>query len=127
MYGNIWIIVKIMKFLIVGLILQKRFFCDNFSIFVGEGNDFPEHNKKNKTKTNMKKAIAIVALLTIGLFGFSQNTQEEQVVKLELTATEVNVIFQLLGEAPAKVSEGIRAKIAQQYQAQVKPAPAEKK
>jgi hypothetical protein len=75
----------------------------------------------------MKKAIAIVALLTIGLFGFSQNTQEEQVVKLELTATEVNVIFQLLGEAPAKVSEGIRAKIAQQYQAQVKPAPAEKK
>ena len=56
----------------------------------------------------MKKALLTISIFT--LFGFTTQP-EPKTVKLELSVDEVNLIFEGLGELPAKKSEGLRAKI----------------
>lgn len=59
-------------------------------------------------------------LLTFSLFallGFT--TQEQKTVKLELSVEEVNLVFEGLGELPAKKSEGLRAKIYEEAKKQL--------
>ncbi len=57
----------------------------------------------------MKKLLLIAA---IGLMSFT--TQEPKTYTITLTAEETQIVFAALGELPAKTTEGIRAKIAQQ-------------
>jgi hypothetical protein len=63
----------------------------------------------------MKKSIgyAIIFIFIMGIFAFTM-PQQSKTYKLELTTQEVQVIYDALGELPAKVSEGIRAKVAKQ-------------
>ena len=59
-------------------------------------------------------------LLTFSLFAlFGFTTQETKTIKLELSVEEVNLIFEGLGELPAKKSEGLRAKIYQEAKKQL--------
>jgi hypothetical protein len=62
----------------------------------------------------MKKSIgyAIIFVFVMGIFAFTM--PQQKTYKLELTTQEVQVIYDALGELPAKVSEGIRAKVAKQ-------------
>jgi hypothetical protein len=64
----------------------------------------------------MKKSIgyAIIFVFVIALMSFTLGVQQAKTYKLELTTQEVQVIYDALGELPAKVSEGIRAKVAKQ-------------
>ena len=62
----------------------------------------------------MRKLLLIAA---IGLLSFT--TQEDKKVTLTLTVEEVNIIYAGLGELPAKVSEPLRYKIAQEAQKQL--------
>lgn len=62
----------------------------------------------------MKKIIVIAAL---ALMSFT--TQEPKTVTLTLTVEEVNLVYAGLGELPAKVSEPLRYKIAQEAQKQL--------
>jgi hypothetical protein len=64
----------------------------------------------------MKKSIgyAIIFVFVMALMSFTLRVQQAKVYKLELTTQEVQVIYDALGELPAKVSEGIRAKVAKQ-------------
>jgi hypothetical protein len=64
----------------------------------------------------MKKSIgyAIIFVFVIAFMSFTFRVQQAKVYKLELTTQEVQVIYDALGELPAKVSEGIRAKVAKQ-------------
>lgn len=64
----------------------------------------------------MKQLLLIAA---IGLFSFT--TQEPKTVTLTLTVEEVNLIYMGLGELPAKVSEQLRNKIAQEASKQLNP------
>jgi len=63
----------------------------------------------------MKKLLLIAA---IGLMSFT--TQEPKTYTITLTAEETQIVFAALGELPAKTTESIRAKIAQQVQEQNK-------
>ena len=64
----------------------------------------------------MKKSLFALSILALMSF----KTQEEpKTVKLELTIEEVNLIFEGLGELPAKKSEGLRAKIYQETKKQL--------
>lgn len=63
----------------------------------------------------MKKALLTFSLFA--MFGFT--TQQTKTVKLDLTVEEVNLIFEGLGELPAKKSEGLRAKIYQEAKTQL--------
>jgi len=62
----------------------------------------------------MKKSIgyAIIFVFVMGIFAFTM--PQQKTYKLELTTQEVQVVYDALGELPAKVSEGIRAKVAKQ-------------
>lgn len=62
----------------------------------------------------MKKLLLIAV---IGLLSFT--TQEPKTVTLTLTPDEVNLIYMGLGELPAKASEQLRYKIAQEAQKQL--------
>lgn len=66
----------------------------------------------------MKKSIgyAIIFIFIMGIFAFTM--PQQKTYKLELTTQEVQVIYDALGELPAKVSEGIRAKVAKQVSEQ---------
>lgn len=60
---------------------------------------------------------SIIFTFLIGVFTLSMAftiPQQTKTYKLELTTQEVQVIYDALGELPAKVSEGIRAKVAKQ-------------
>lgn len=63
----------------------------------------------------MKKLLLTFSLFA--LFGFT--TQQTKTVKLELTVEEVNLVFEGLGELPAKKSEGLRAKIYEEAKKQL--------
>jgi hypothetical protein len=54
----------------------------------------------------------------MALMSFTLRVQQAKVYKLELTTQEVQIIYDALGEMPAKTSEGIRAKIAKQVNEQ---------
>jgi hypothetical protein len=64
----------------------------------------------------MKKALLTFSLFA--LFGFTTQP-EPKTVKLELSVEEVNLIFEGLGELPAKKSEGLRAKIYEEAKKQL--------
>ena len=64
----------------------------------------------------MKKSLFALSILALMSF----KTQEQpKTVKLELTIEEVNLIFEGLGELPAKKSEGLRAKIYEETKKQL--------
>ena len=62
----------------------------------------------------MKQLLVIAALALL-----SFTTQEPKTVTLTLTVDEVNLIYMALGELPAKASEQLRYKIAQEAQKQL--------
>ena len=61
----------------------------------------------------MKKALTLIAIMALMSF---QPTPKSY--NLELTAQELQVIYDALGELPAKTSETIRMKIVQQVNQQ---------
>ena len=61
----------------------------------------------------MKKALTLIAMMARMSF---QPTPKAY--KLELTAQELQVVYDALGELPAKTSETIRMKIVQQVNQQ---------
>jgi hypothetical protein len=67
---------------------------------------------------NIDKKIGyvIIATFLLGVFTLTMafTIPQQKTYKLELTTQEVQVIYDALGELPAKVSEGIRAKVAKQ-------------
>ncbi len=64
----------------------------------------------------MKRLFIALSLLSLMSF----KTQEEpKTIKLELSVEEVNLIFEGLGELPAKKSEGLRVKIYQEAKKQM--------
>lgn len=62
----------------------------------------------------MKQLLLIAALALL-----SFTTQEPKTITLTLTVDEVNLIYMGLGELPAKASEQLRYKIAQEAQKQL--------
>lgn len=72
-------------------------------------------------KTTIKAATILFALVIL-LSSFSNFTKgsNDQTLKFEFTVEEVNVIFEGLGELPAKKSEVLRIKIYQAAQEQLK-------
>jgi len=72
-------------------------------------------------KTTIKAATILFAVVIL-LSSFSNFTKgsNDQTLKFEFTVEEVNVIFEGLGELPAKKSEGLRIKIYQAAQEQIK-------
>lgn len=64
----------------------------------------------------MKKTLLAISILALMSF---KSQEEPKTVKLELTVEEVNLIFEGLGELPAKKSEGLRAKIYQEAKKQL--------
>jgi hypothetical protein len=71
---------------------------------------------------NIDKKIGYVIIGTflLGVFTLTMafTMPQQKTYKLELTTQEVQVIYDALGELPAKVSEGIRAKVAKQVSEQ---------
>lgn len=67
---------------------------------------------------NIDKKIGYVIIGTflLGVFTLTMafTMPQQKTYKLELTTQDVQVIYDALGELPAKVSEGIRAKVAKQ-------------
>jgi hypothetical protein len=63
----------------------------------------------------------LVCLLAFVVSSFAFKGQEDpKTLKFEFTLEEVNVIFEGLGELPAKKSEALRGKIYQTAQEQLK-------
>jgi VanZ family protein len=60
----------------------------------------------------MKKALTLIAIMAAMSF------QPAPSYKLDLTAQEVQIIYDALGELPAKTTEQIRAKIIKQVNQQ---------
>ena len=63
----------------------------------------------------MKKALTLIGIMTLMAFQPSPKNY-----KLELTAQEVQIIYDALGELPAKQTETIRFKLIQQVNEQNK-------
>jgi len=61
---------------------------------------------------------ALITAVVFGIMSFTLRVQQTKVYKLELTTQEVQIIYDALGELPAKTSEGIRMKIAKQVNEQ---------
>lgn len=72
-------------------------------------------------KTYIKFGTIVFALIVL-LSSFSNFTKgnADKALKFEFTIEEVNTIFEGLGELPAKKSEGLRIKIYQAAQEQLK-------
>jgi hypothetical protein len=66
----------------------------------------------------MKKTVVILAAFFMMAF---MPAQEPKTYTLEFTAYEVNIIYEALGELPAKREEVIRFKIVQQVNAANEP------
>jgi hypothetical protein len=65
---------------------------------------------------------AFITAVVFGIMSFTLHVQQTKVYKLDLTTQEVQIIYDALGELPAKTSEGIRMKIAKQVNEQNTPA-----
>jgi len=67
-------------------------------------------------KIDKKIGYVIIGTFLLGVFTLTVafTMPQQKTYKLELTTQEVQVIYDALGELPAKVSEGIRAKVAKQ-------------
>jgi hypothetical protein len=72
-------------------------------------------------KTAIKISISLFVMIVV-LSSFSNFTKgnDATTLKFEFTTDEVNLIFEGLGELPAKKSEGLRVKIYQSAQEQLK-------
>jgi hypothetical protein len=72
-------------------------------------------------KTYIKLATILFALVILlsSFINFTKGSND-QTLKFEFTVEEVNVIFEGLGELPAKKSEVLRVKIYQTAQEQLK-------
>lgn len=72
-------------------------------------------------KTTVKAATILFALVILlsSFINFTKGSND-QTLKFEFTVEEVNVIFEGLGELPAKKSEVLRVKIYQTAQEQLK-------
>lgn len=72
-------------------------------------------------KTAIKISLSLFVIIVL-LSSFSNFTKgnADKTLKFEFTVEEVNVIFEGLGELPAKKSEGLRIKIYQSAQEQLK-------
>lgn len=73
----------------------------------------------------MKASLKITALflaivIVLSSFAGFRKGNADKTLKFEFTVEEVNVIFEGLGELPAKKSEGLRIKIYQAAQEQLK-------
>lgn len=79
-------------------------------------------------KTAIKISISLFAIIVL-LSSFSNFTKgnDATTLKFEFTPEEVNLIFEGLGELPAKKSEGLRAKIYQVTQEQLRAEQQQKK
>jgi hypothetical protein len=68
----------------------------------------------------MKTTILAGCLLAAGLVtvAFIEPKEQTKSYKLELTAQEVQLVYDALGELPAKTSESVRLKIAKQVNEQ---------
>jgi len=68
-------------------------------------------------------AFVIFAFMAcLGIVAWTEKpSQQQKTYTLTLTAQETQVVFDALGEMPAKTSESIRAKIAQQVNQQNQP------
>lgn len=62
----------------------------------------------------MKK---ITIILAFGLMSFG--TQSEKKVTMSFSVEEIGVIYDALGDQPAKKVEALRARIAMEYQKQI--------
>lgn len=72
-------------------------------------------------KNNLKiSALFLVILIVFCSFINFTKGSTEKTLKFEFTVEEVNVIFEGLGELPAKKSESLRMKIYQLAQEQLK-------
>jgi hypothetical protein len=71
----------------------------------------------------MRKTLAILAVLTLASF----QPTPPKTFTLELTADEVQTVYDALGELPAKKVEVIRLKIVQQVNKQNEQTKTEKK
>jgi hypothetical protein len=65
---------------------------------------------------------ALITAVVFAIMSFTLRVQQTKVYKLELTPQEVQIIYDAMGELPAKTSEGIRMKIAKQVNEQNTPA-----
>ena len=63
----------------------------------------------------MKKALTLIAIMALVAFQPAPKS-----FKLELSPQELQVVYDALGELPAKTSESIRLKIVQQVNEQSK-------
>lgn len=63
----------------------------------------------------MKKALTLIGIMTLMAFQPAPKSY-----KLELTAQEIQIIYDALGELPAKQTETIRFKLIQQVNEQNK-------
>ena len=67
-------------------------------------------------KTHKVFSYLIITSFVFGLFTLTMSftIREQKTYKLDLSTQEVQIIYDALGEMPAKTTEGIRAKIAKQ-------------
>ena len=77
-----------------------------------------------KIATKIGLVICLVVFVLSSFAAAKKKQQEPKNLKFEFTADEVNLIFEGLGELPAKKSEGLRIKIYQTAQEQIKAAEA---
>ena len=72
-------------------------------------------------KTTLKiSALFLAIVIVLSSFANFTKGSADKNLKFEFTVEEVNVIFEGLGELPAKKSEGLRIKIYQAAQEQLK-------
>jgi|GEM_PF-5928964 hypothetical protein len=72
-------------------------------------------------KTTIKiSALFLAIVIVLSSFVNLNQGNADKTLKFEFTVEEVNVIFEGLGELPAKKSEGLRIKIYQAAQEQLK-------
>jgi hypothetical protein len=79
-------------------------------------------NFDSMKQTHKILGYALIMAVVFGIMSFTLHVQQTKVYKLDLTSQEVQIIYDALGELPAKTSEGIRMKIAKQVNEQNTPA-----
>ena len=75
-------------------------------------------NFDSMKQTHKILGFAFITAVVFGIMSFTLHVQQTKVYKLDLTTQEVQIIYDALGELPAKTSEGIRLKIAKQVNEQ---------
>lgn len=76
---------------------------------------------KQKTATRALAVVVIAGMAWAAMSSFQPKNAETKTYKFEFSAEETQVIFEALGELPAKKSEVIRFKMAQEVNKQNQP------